>query len=248
MSWCITWSQTDMHTKLDSFDYYLRQSKNNRYFNLNTRLSYALKAKRYANKLALDSLIIQSNFIVSQLQLDNGYNDLFLKTSKENLNLATQVKDSSSMALIFNQMAYYYDRRSRDSSYYYYHKSEKLYRALKDYYHTASTLLDIAIIQKNEKDFTGSEVTSIEGINLLEDVEPDDKISHNDINKTKAFFYNNLGMVFSELEQFDESIKYHKKAIALKRKLDGDNKVTLDNSLNNLGYAYKNAGQYGLGA
>ncbi|WP_445955572.1 tetratricopeptide repeat-containing sensor histidine kinase [Yeosuana sp.] len=241
----LSWSQTNTRVQLDSFAYYVTQSKNNTDNNVNTRLSYALKAKKIANKLALDSLTIQSNFNVSELQLDSGYNDLFLKTIRENLILATQIKDTSSMALIYEKLAYYY-RQSTDSAYYYYHKSEKLYRALKDNYYTANMLLNIAIIQKNEKDFTGSEVTSVEGINLLEDVKPDKKATHNNINRTKAFFYNNLGAVFGELEQFDESINYHKKAIVLKRKLDGDNKATIENSLNNLALAYKNSGQYDL--
>ena len=86
----------------------------------------------------------------------------------------------------------------------------KIYRALKDNYNTASTLLGIAIIQKNEKDFIGSEVTSVEGITLLDSL-PD---TQNNIRK-KAFLFNNLGIVFDELEQYEDALDYHNKSLEL---------------------------------
>jgi signal transduction histidine kinase len=65
-------------------------------------------------------------------------------------------------------------------------------------------------------------------------------------NGTFIFLYNNLGIIFTELEQYDESIKYHEKALGIKKELDGNNKISIDKSLNNLAYAYKNSGQYKL--
>lgn len=128
-----------------------------------------------------------------------------------------------------------------DSAYYHYHKAEKIYRKLKHNFKIAITLYGIAVIQKDEKDFTGSEVTSVEAISLLNQLE-----KTNDANKYKSFLFNNLGLVFDQLEQYDESISYHKAALALKENLKGDNKSTIDNSKNNLALSYKNSGQYKL--
>lgn len=128
-----------------------------------------------------------------------------------------------------------------DSAYYHYYKAEKIYRKIKDNFKTAITLYGISVIQKDEKDFTGSEVNSVEAISLLNLLE-----ETNDVNKYKSYLFNNLGLVFDQLEQFDESIFYHKKALKLKSDLKGNTKSTIDNSKNNLALAYKNSRQYKL--
>jgi two-component system, NarL family, sensor kinase len=235
-----SWSQTQYNqAKLDSFDLCISKSKNKT--NLDDRLLYATKAKKIADELDLDSLIIESNFNLSKIWLESGYNDLFLKLSRENLKLSLQIKDSISTALIFKNFGDYYYGNSTDSAYYYFHKAEKLHRALNDNFNTAIDLLNIAVLQKNEKDFIGSEVTSIDAISLLDPLE-----ETNDVIKYKSFIYNNLGLVFDQLEQYDESIKYNTKAIELKKKLGSSNLASIDNSKNNLALAYKNSGQYTL--
>ncbi|WP_143144231.1 ATP-binding protein [Flaviramulus basaltis] len=237
----MSWSQNEIQAKLDSFYTYTSKSNNSKIYNLDTRLSYAKEAKNIAVGLKIDSLIVKSNLNTSQIYLDSGLYNIFLRTSHQNLNFSQKIKDSASMALICKKFGDYYDTRLADSAFYYYHKSEKLYRALNDNLNTSELLLDIAIIQKNEKDLTGSEVASFEAIRLLEELKPSDII-----NKRKAFLYNNLGVVYNHLEEYDAAIIYHNKALDLKRKLDGNNEITIDNSLNNLGHTYKNAGQYKL--
>lgn len=126
-----------------------------------------------------------------------------------------------------------------DSAYKYYHKSEKFFKKRNLNYELAITLYGIAVIQCNEKDYTGSEVTSFEAISILEGLNETPNIS-----KYISFTYNNLGIVFNELEQFDESLKYHIKSLELKRKLKDQSRI--DNSLGNIGFVYKNLGQYDL--
>ncbi|WOD44643.1 tetratricopeptide repeat-containing sensor histidine kinase [Hwangdonia lutea] len=128
-----------------------------------------------------------------------------------------------------------------DSAYYHYHKAEQIYRKFNNKLKIAKTLYGIAVIQKDEKDFTGSEVTSVEAISLLNQLE-----KTNEVDKYKSFLFNNLGLVFDQLELYDESISYHKKALAIKRKLKGNTKATIDNSKNNLALSYKNSQQYKL--
>jgi two-component system NarL family sensor kinase len=156
--------------------------------------------------------------------------------------LKSSIQDSLSIANASYQIGELYRYAFyADSAYTYYHKAEKLYQSLGDKYRIALTLYGIAVIQKNEKDFTGSEVTSIEALSLLDQLE-----ESNDVRRYKAYIYNNLGLVFGQLEQFDESISYYLKAIELKEKLEGDNNLTINSSKNNLALSYKNAGNYDL--
>lgn len=151
--------------------------------------------------------------------------------------------DSINLAETHFEIGEIYRKRATlsDSAYYHYHQAEKIFKSLDRKFNTAQVLYGISVIQCNEKDYIGSEVTSIEAISLLESLE-----ESNEVNKYKSFIYNNLGIVFDQLEQFKESIFYYQKAIGLKRDLEGDNKATIYNSRNNLAFALKNSGQYGL--
>ncbi|TXG36739.1 sensor histidine kinase [Seonamhaeicola maritimus] len=208
---------------------------------LDLRLSYALKSKDLSETIKIDTLIIKSKIKLSILYLEKGNDKSFLKYNQEGLKLAEKINDSTFMALINKSLGYYYYNRLVDSAYYYNTKALKLYRGLKDNYNMATVLLDIAIIQRDEKDFTGSELTSVRGIGLLDELKPT-----YEVNRKKSFFYNNLGTVFGQLEQFDESVKYHTKSLNLKKKLKGKNNATIDNSKNNLATAFKNSKRYKL--
>jgi signal transduction histidine kinase len=234
--------QAQPKPEIDSLQAYLLKSTNKESYSYDARLDFVYKAKQIAMVQNIDSLIIKSNLQLSSMYYERRQYILFKKVNEDNLKIASKIKDSSALAAInFNLGDYYNFYRKTDSTYYYYHKAEKLYKALNDDYNTAIVLLSIAILQKNEKDFIGSEVTSIDAISLLEPME-----ETNDVIKFKSYIYNNLGLVFDQLQQYEESIIYNKKAIELKRRLRGNNKATIDNSLNNLALAYKNSGQYDL--
>ncbi len=128
-----------------------------------------------------------------------------------------------------------------DSSYFYFHKAEKVFRRLNYNYQTAITLYGIAVCQTYDKDYTGSEVTSIEALTLLEGLK-----ENNDVNKYKAFIFNNLGIVFDELEEYSEAINYLEKSLALKRKLKGDFERSMGLTLNNMLKVYRRSGEYDL--
>src|SRR5690606_17324377 len=138
-------------------------------------------------------------------------------------------------------LGYYFYDKSIDSAYYYDNKAEKLYRALDDYFNTAVVLLDIALLQLDEKDYTGSEITSISGLFLL------DKLKEtNEVIRYKSYFYNNLGILFKELTQYEQSIDYNLKAINFKRRLKGNNQYLIDDQINNLANVYKSSKNYDL--
>ncbi|WP_168796614.1 tetratricopeptide repeat-containing sensor histidine kinase [Cognatitamlana onchidii] len=154
------------------------------------------------------------------------------------------MKQNDSLGIAFNNYSIGQVYRSNlvsDSAYVYYNRAEKIYRELEDKYNLARTLFGIAVIQTNEKDYTGSEVTSIEAISLLESL-----TESNNTRKYKSYIYNNLGIVFDELEQYDEAVKYYILALKLKRSLSGNFQNSIYNTLNNLADSYKRSGNYDL--
>lgn len=146
----------------------------------------------------------------------------------------SKINDSLGLAKVHYQLGelYRYSNLS-DSSYFYYHKAERFYRHSRQQLEYAKTLYGIAVIQTYEKDHTGSEVTSFQAITILENLK-----QVNEVRKYKAYIYNNLGIVFNQLNQLEESVNYYTKAIDLKRGLKGNFKSSIDNSINNLARVY----------
>ncbi len=150
--------------------------------------------------------------------------------------------DSLSKALIHYEIGRIY--RSNflgEQAYKEFFRAEKIFKALKDDFNYARTLYNIAVIQKNEKDYTGSEVASIEALTLLEKLD-----QTKSVRKYKSYIYNNLGQLFAELDEYDKSISYLKKSINLKKDYNPDNVVSIYNSLNNLALSYKSIKKYEL--
>ena len=107
--------------------------------------------------------------------------------------LTSKVNDSSTVATSYYKIGELYRLSSlSDSAYYHYHKAEKIYKSLGNDFQTAVTLYWIAVIQRNEKNYMGSEIISIEAISLLENQK-----ESNQVNKYKSYIYNNLGIVFN---------------------------------------------------
>lgn len=128
-----------------------------------------------------------------------------------------------------------------DSAYFYFQKAEKVFKKFNYKYETAITLYGIAVCQTYDKDYTGSEVTSIEALTLLEQLN-----ESNDVKKYKAFIFNNLGIVFDELEEFDQAIEYFKQALDIKKTLKGNYEGSIGRTINNLIKVYRRSGNYEL--
>lgn len=128
-----------------------------------------------------------------------------------------------------------------DSAYHYLRKAEKLFKTYNSKYESAMALYGIAVSQTYDKDYTGSELTSTEARAILNELPPT-----NNVNMYKAYIFNNLGIVYDELEQFEESINYYEKSLQLKRSLEGDFERSIGLTLNNLLKVYRRAGKYNL--
>jgi signal transduction histidine kinase len=237
----LCWAQTDIKIKSDSVFYFIGKSQEKKDLP-EISIFYAKKAQSIALATTVDSLVVLSNLSLAEAYLKAGFDERFLKLSHKNLKLSDKIQDTLSMAAIGKDIGdYYYERNFTDSAFYYYNKSEKFYEAKGDKFNTAVLLLDIAVIQREEKDFTGSEISSFEGLSLLEKLEDTDEV-----NRKKTYHYNNLAIIFDQLEQFDLSVKYYKKAINLYITLNDNNEIVLYIFKNNLGAAYRSSKQYDL--
>ncbi|MFD2726084.1 tetratricopeptide repeat-containing sensor histidine kinase [Hyunsoonleella rubra] len=128
-----------------------------------------------------------------------------------------------------------------DSAYYYYQKAKKVFKQFDNRFETSVTLYRLAGMQAYDKDYTGSEVSAFESIALLEDLP-----QTNEIRKFKAYNYNLLGIIFDELELFEDSIKYYDLALSIKMGLEGDFERSIGATLNNLVKVYRRSGQFQL--
>ena len=237
----VLFSQEGYKSDLDSIHYYLLNSEIIAVDNLESSLKFGLRAKFLSEKLKIDSLILQSDMNLSSAYLNKGETASFLRCSHKSMKLAKKINDSSSLAFVNKKLGYYYYDKLVDSAYYYNTRAEKLFRNLKDKFNTAVVLLDISLLQYQDKDYTGSEITAINGLSLLDQLE-----QTNEVIKYKSYFYNNLGLVFRELEQYEESIVYNNKAIAIHEELYGSGSMAVVSQKSNLANTHRNSGDYDI--
>ncbi len=120
-----------------------------------------------------------------------------------------------------------------DSTFYYYHKSFKAYERINDSLSAGKILLNMAILQKNTYDYTGSESTSLRALDFLKSTKNKRRISS---------IYNNLGIIYANLENYVKALEFHNKALILRSKIE-DKPIYKIQSLNNIGKVYKDSGK-----
>jgi signal transduction histidine kinase len=162
--------------------------------------------------------------------------DKFLRISRELQKHASALKDTFGIAKSYYNFGKYYFSAGlqMDSAYRNYYKAEKLYAGYGANLEAGKSMLSMAIVQKNVKDYVGAEESSV------------DAIAHFDLStdmRLVASAYNNLGIIAKDTEQYDRAIDYHQKALAFRRQLKGSGLIAVS-SLSNLGVVYMNKGDY----
>lgn len=131
-------------------------------------------------------------FIISLLTILFSCNDQ--KTEKENIASAEA----------------YYQKAKKDTtglSFYYFNQAKNFYSEAKDSVGIAKALVNMAILQEQKGDYYGSIETSLEAVRYLG--KNNDSIRR----RTSASNFNNMAICSSYLYEFDDCIKYYKKAI-----------------------------------
>ncbi|WP_442264898.1 tetratricopeptide repeat protein [Tenacibaculum sp. ZS6-P6] len=149
-------------------------------------------------------------------------------------NLYEKTNDSLLLAKFFQYKAMRYELEYiNDSTYYYYNQSKNVSKYLKDSIEVGRRLLSIANLQREARDYLGSEITSVEALQYLEPLNSYKYIVN---------IYNNLGLVSLELGQEKKAVEYYSKALDV-NSLISSNKRRKDRSylhiLNNLGLLYQ---------
>ncbi len=119
-----------------------------------------------------------------------------------------------------------------DSTFYFYHESKNISKLLKDSLQTGRRLLSIAVLQKNVKDYLGSEISLIEGLSYLEPLAPSIYLER---------IYNNLGIISEEINEIQDAVKYYNKALEINTKTNVESSKLY--ILNNLGLLYQRKGE-----
>lgn len=130
----------------------------------------------------------------------------YIKTVQLILEKSELAQDSFSMAKGNNYLGDYYDSLGiPDSSFLYYNKAEKMYFELNDNYNLAKTIIIKANLQFNQSDLLGSEKATYKALKIIKDTQQSDILYD---------AYNLLGLIYNELEDYNNAMGFHNKALA----------------------------------
>ncbi|WP_189604096.1 ATP-binding protein [Salinimicrobium marinum] len=158
----------------------------------------------------------------------------FRHWNEKTMKLSKKLSDSLRMAEAHWDLAsFFVDYEIIDSAYFHYNKASILYSKAGDDFYSARMLLNLAILQKNVKDYTGSETTTARAIRIIKPLQE---------HRQLYIGYNNLGILFNQLAEYDKALEYHRRAMESARELHDP--VLEANTLNNIGVVYENDGEY----
>lgn len=181
-----------------------------------------------------DSLKNISFFLLSYKALELNDSINFFKLNNEGILLSRKLNDTSKIAESYWDLAHYYSQNNEfEEAFLNYAKAQKLYESIEKTFESARMQMSMAIIQKNQKDYTGSEINTIKALRIFEQFKK---------NKHIYSGYNNLGIVYNELQEYDKALVYHKKAQKYLKELSGDSYE--QTTLNNIGVVYQNMGKF----
>lgn len=172
----------------------------------------------------------------SAYELINTKNStLFKKVNEEGLNAALAAKDTFDIADAHWNYGYFYlEKQAFDSSYYHYNLAHRNFIAINEHYTAARMLFNMAVVQNNLKDYTGSEITTFRAIEIFDP-------KRHQINLYRC--YNNLGMLYYNLGEFTKSIESHTKAQEFLKGVK-NKRTFFEGSLNNIGLVFQKQNDY----
>ncbi|HWR93659.1 MAG TPA: tetratricopeptide repeat protein, partial [Flavobacterium sp.] len=201
------------------------------------RQAYIQKAYEIVMEEPNDSLQRANLFRIANRYYNLNNWKEYGKISKIVLEKSLSSKDTLSAAKAYSYLGDFYGSQGvSDSAFYNYFKAEKIYLQQNDNLNLAKTRLNKALLQFNESDFSGSEISALKALRVLKEEKAD---------YTVYELYNLLGTVYNELGEYDKAIEFHNKA------LNAINNETIPvefqykaTSMNNLGLVYLNLEQY----
>ena len=221
---------------LDSIYIWVEKGKNN-HLSKAEREKQLSKAYVSSQTLSNDSLKTRflSEISLGYLLLKDSIN--FRRANRNALRLALRSSDSINLAANHWDLASFFKTHAiEDSAYYHYSKAQKIYSALNNQFNSGRMLYNMALVQSDIKDYTGSEISTIKAIELLKP-----------FNKYEQLYncYNNLGVLSNALEEYDRALTYHQEALIYLKKINEENDLEQVTE-NNIGVVYEGLGQHKL--
>lgn len=205
-------------------------------------ISYGQKKNSVSHLLAkTDSLykeaVLTNNDSLKSITLKKYINffyknkdwNAFQKVRLEQIKLAHILKDTLSIARNYEYAAAYFKKKHKiDSVFYYYKRSYEVYESLKDSLNAGFMLLNLGILKKNCRDYSGAEARTLKAKIYLKDRANPRRL---------ASVYNNLAIIYDNLKEFDNSLNYHLKTLKIRKEKVKDS-IYFIHSLNNIGDLY----------
>lgn len=182
-----------------------------------------------------DSLKNEALFSLSFyfLKIEDSLN--FLKINRETLILSQKLQDTGKIAESYWDLAFFYSNNgSSEKSFFNYSKAQQFYWLKGMKIEAGRMFLGMAIIQKNKKDYTGSEISTINAIRIFEPLKQEEYLYG---------CYNNLGIIYNELKEYDKALIYHQKAKEYQKELNAEFYYK-ERTLNNIGVIHQNTGKH----
>lgn len=181
----------------------------------------------------VDSLKIQYVFDISYNYYKKNDSLPFFHWNKVSRNKSIKEADTARIAETYWDLGnFYYSRTQLDSSFANYNKAYNLYTKINDPLRASKMLYQIAVIQSNVGDYTGSEISVYKALQFIKDLEKYE-VEYN--------LHNLMAINYNQLEQYFKSLEHHNIALNLLEKFESTN-YTLATTLNNKGYVYKTMG------
>ncbi|MGM8362300.1 tetratricopeptide repeat-containing sensor histidine kinase [Flavobacterium sp. ARAG 55.4] len=212
-------------------------------FNLSRqkRLEYIYKANVIVTNSENDSLNRVNLFKVANRYYNINLMKEYCKTVNLVLENSEKVSDTVSMAKAFTYLGDYYRiKLVSDSSFLFYYKAEKMYEKLNNKFDLAKTLINKSDLLFRVGDFISSEKEVFKALRIIKDYKNQEAV-----NEVNYDAYNILGMVYNGMNEYDNSISYHNKALKTLEKMQIIGKSqTMAISYLNLGMVYSSLNNY----
>jgi signal transduction histidine kinase len=195
------------------------------------RIKYLDKAYSFAKELSVDSLFIKISSDIAYYNILLENKDNFEKSNSALFNFFETKRDSSALGLYYQNKGYYFNNNSSiDSAYYYFNKAKNIFISSK------VKFLKVVYVELLNVTFFASDYLETEKL-AIEILEHKNFIKEY---KTLGRAYTFLGLVSSELQDFETSLKYHLQGLDVIKNIKDVKRRNIEKALhtNNIGLMY----------
>ena len=222
-------SQNQLEKNKDSVRYFLNEIKTNKQLSQEIKEEYVTKIVSLTKDVH-DSLKFRAHIGIALFYFRKRDLDSLKKYSLIAEKYANKLSDLHKIQKSHFYLATYYKyKQIPDSAYYHYNSSKNILLKLGDTITAGRRMFNIGVVQLNEQDLLGSEITSIKSLEYLE---------KSSLNKIKADLYNTLGLIARERKEFKESLNYFKLSLKTLKKDEKYNIGSELNVINNIAALY----------